>query len=54
MIKLNVPLKAIGIEIYTACNFFPPLSSSALSLFFSLSVSSSIGPFLSLIKGNAH
>lgn len=38
MIKLNVPLKAIGIEIYTACNFFffPPVLFRSISLSFSL------------------
>lgn len=57
VIKLNVPLEAIEIEIDTACNFlFPrpvPLSLRlclAPSLFFS----SSICPFLALIKGNTH
>lgn len=29
VIKLNVPLKAIGMEIDTACNFFPILLGSA-------------------------
>lgn len=51
MIKLNVPLKAIGIEIDTACNFFfSSFLFRSVSLSLSLSFSSSICPFLPLIK----
>lgn len=50
MIKLNVPLKAIGIEIDTACNFFSlPLFCSAQSLSLSPSHPLSV-PFFPLIK----